>query len=409
MSRNVQDELIELARAHLLRNYRQQPLVFERGVGVRLFDKLGNEYLDMTAGVAVCALGHAHPALVKALAEQAQKLVHVSNLYYNEPQIRLAHALARRSFADRVFFCNSGAEANEAALKLARRYQHVVAQAPERVTMVAAEGSFHGRTVGTVSLTGQEKYRKGFGTLWEPVRFVPYGDLAALAKLLGTGTVCAVILEPVQGDGGLFVPPPGYLKAVRAACDEAGALLIFDEVQTGMGRTGTWFAYEQEDVTPHIMTLAKGLGGGVPIGAMLTTDAIGEGLAPLEGEPAPHASTFGGNPLCCAAALAVLDVFEKDNLIANCRARGEELAAALTTLVAKHPRIAVEVRGRGLLRGLRVARDASRIMAECRARGLLVTVAGGDVIRFAPPLIIGAEEIAEAVRRLDVVLAELGG
>jgi acetylornithine/N-succinyldiaminopimelate aminotransferase len=406
MSRERNEMLLETARKRLVQNYKQQPIVLARGDGVWVWDVLGHRYLDMTAGIAVNCLGHAHPKLTAAVATQAGRLIHTSNLHYAEVNILLADALCARSFADRAFFCNSGGEANEAAIKLARRYQQVVAQRPEKITLVSAEGSFHGRTVATVSLTGQEKYRKGFGPLWEPVRFFPFGDLAAAKAILDTGTACAVIVEPIQAEGGIVVPPPGFLKGLKELCVATGTILIFDEVQTGIGRTGTWFGYEHEGVTPDVMTLAKGLAGGVPIGAMVATEEAAKGFVPLPGEPAPHASTFGGNPLASAAALAVLEVIETEALLQNCREAGEYLARGLGALVEKHPHTAVEVRGRGLLRGLVVKKDAPAIVTRAREKGLLLSLAGAGVVRFAPPLIVRRDDLDEALRIVDEVLGE---
>jgi acetylornithine/N-succinyldiaminopimelate aminotransferase len=402
------EKLLAAARRHLVQNYRQQPVILTRGDGCELWDVRGHRFLDMTAGIAVCCLGHAHPKLTATLAVQAARLIHGSNLYFIETQLLLAEALCHRSFADRVFFCNSGGEANEAALKLARRYQQVVAGKPEKLTVVAAEGSFHGRTIGTVSITGQEKYRKGFGPLWGPARFVPFGDLEALRVALADGTACAVILEPIQAEGGIVVPPPGYLRGVKDACVETGTMLIFDEVQTGIGRTGKWFGYEHEGVTPDVMTLAKGLAGGVPIGAMLATDEAAKGFVPLPGDAVTHASTFGGNALACAAALCVLDVIESESLLESCSEAGAYLGRGLERLVEKHPHIAVQARGRGLLRGLAVRQDAAGIVAEAREKGVLLSVAGTNVVRFVPPLIVRREHLDEALGILDGVLATRG-
>jgi acetylornithine/N-succinyldiaminopimelate aminotransferase len=403
---NRHDQLIDAAKRHLIQNYKQQPIILSRGDGVYLWDVRGYRYLDMTAGIAVCCLGHAHPKLSSAIALQAARLIHGSNLYFIEAQILLAEALAARSFADRVFFCNSGGEANEAALKCARRYQQVVAGKPEKITIVSAEGSFHGRTIATVSITGQEKYRKNFGPMFGPVRFAPYGDIEAMRAALADGTVCAVILEPIQAEGGIIVPPPGYLKAVKQACVETGTILIFDEVQTGVGRTGTLWGHEQEDVTPDMMTLAKGLAGGVPIGAFLATDEAARGFVPAAGEAVTHASTFGGNALACAAALSVLDILEEEALLANCRDAGDYLGRGLERLVEKHPHIAVQARGRGLLRGVAVTSDPSGIVAACRDKGMLLSLAGPNVVRFVPPLIVKREHIDEGLEILDGVLAK---
>jgi len=402
---NRHDQLLDAARRRLIQNYRQAPIILTRGEGAYVWDVRGHRYLDMTAGIAVCCLGHSHPKLSVAIALQAGRLIHGSNLYFIEEQLLLAEALTARSFADRVFFCNSGGEANEAALKLARRYQQVVAKKPEKITIVSAEGSFHGRTIATVSITGQEKYRKNFGPMFGPTKFVPFGDVEAMRAALADGTACAVILEPIQAEGGIIVPPPGYLQAVKEACVATGTMLIFDEVQTGVGRTGTLWGHEQEGVTPDLMTLAKGLAGGVPIGALLATDEAAEGFVPGAGEAVTHASTFGGNALACAAALTVLDVIEEESLLANCREAGEYLGRALDKLVEKYANVAVESRGRGLLRGLAVKSDAPAIVAACRDKGMLVSVAGPSTVRFVPPLLVKREQIDEAVEILGGVLA----
>jgi predicted acetylornithine/succinylornithine family transaminase len=399
------EHLLGLARRHLTQNYRQAPIVLSRGEGCELWDVKGDRYLDMTAGIAVCCLGHAHPKLTAAIGMQAARLVHASNLYFIEAQLQLAEALCARSFADRVFFCNSGGEANESALKIARRYQQVVANRPEKITIVATEGSFHGRTIATVSITGQEKYRKGFGPLFGPVKYVPYGDLPAMKGALADGTACAVIVEPIQAEGGIIVPPRGYLSGLKQACVDTGTILIFDEVQTGVGRTGTLFGYEQEDVTPDVMTLAKGLAGGVPIGAMLCTEEVGKGFVPHAGEAVTHASTFGGNALACAAALCVLEVIETDGILESCRQAGQYLGRGLERLAEKHPAIAVEARGRGLLRGLAVKKDAPAIVAAARDKGMLLSVAGTSTIRFVPALNVRREHLDEALGILDEVLA----
>ena len=399
-------DLLAIGERHFLRNYRQQPIVLTRGEGAQVWDVDGRRYLDMTAGIAVCCLGHAHPELTHRLAIQLGRLTHVSNLYWNDQQILAAEALTGRSFADRVFFCNSGAEANEAAIKLARRYQHVVAGAPERTTLVSTLGSFHGRSVATVSLTGQAKYRDGFGPLFEPVQFVPYGDLAAATVALEGRTVAAMILEPIQAEGGLIVPPAGYLRGLRELCDATGTLLIFDEVQTGVGRTGAWWGHQHDGVTPDVMTLAKGLGGGVPIGAMLATERAAAGLTFAAGGAVPHASTFGGNPFATSAALAVLEIVEREQLLDRVSAMGTYLGERLAMLCQDHPAVALEARGRGLLRGLRVAANAGLVVARARELGVLLSLAGADVGRFAPAYIIGHEHIDEAVGVLGQVLAE---
>ncbi len=402
----TQAELLAIGERTFIRNYRQQPMVLTRGAGAELWDVDGKRYLDMTAGIAVCCLGHAHPELTARLAAQLGRLTHVSNLYWNDQEILAAQAITSRSFADRVFFCNSGAEANEAALKLARRYQSVVAGAPARTTIVSTTGSFHGRSVATVSITGQAKYREGFGPLFEPVEFVPYGDLAAATAALADRTACAKILEPIQAEGGIMVPPAGYLRGLRELCDATGTLLIFDEVQTGVGRTGTWWGHQHDGVTPDVMTLAKGLGGGVPIGALAVTERAAAGLTFTGGSAVPHASTFGGQPFATSAAVAVFEIIERDNLLANVAEVGAYLGERLAGLCQEHPGVALEARGRGLLRGLRVAANAAAVTARARELGVLFSLAGADVVRFAPAYIIGKAHVDEAVAVLAQVLAE---
>jgi predicted acetylornithine/succinylornithine family transaminase len=405
----TQAELLAVADHVFIKNYRQQPIVLERGAGCEVWDMAGTRYLDMTAGIAVCGLGHSHPAFTERVAAQLGKLVHVSNLYFNDQGILAAKAITERSFAKRVFFCNSGAEANETALKLARRYQQVVAKAPERTTIVSTVGSFHGRSFATVSVTGQPKYREGFGPMFGPVEFIPFGDLAAAKALLEKRTAAAIILEPIQAEGGIVVAPAGYLAGLRKLCDETDTLLIFDEVQTGVGRTGRWFGYQHDGVEPDVMTLAKGLGGGIPIGAVCASEKAAAGLAALPGGAVPHASTFGGNPLACAAANAVFDIIERDGLLGRVTELGAYLAAKLGELVTAFPGHATEVRGRGLLRGIAVSGQPAQVTARCREKGLLVSIAGDKVVRFAPPYIIERAHVDEAVGILRETLAEGAG
>ena len=405
----TQAELLAIADQVFVKNYRQQPIVLQRGQGCEVWDVAGQRYLDMTAGIAVCGLGHAHAQFTARVTEQLSRLVHVSNLYFNEQQILAAKNLVDRSFADRVFFCNSGGEANEGALKLARRYQAVVAEAPHRTTIVSTHGSFHGRTVATVSVTGQPKYRDGFGPLFGPVEFVSYGDLDAMTKQLEGRTACAVILEPIQAEGGIVVAPPGYLAAVRELCTETGTVLIFDEVQTGIGRTGNWFGYQHDNVVPDVMSLAKGLGGGIPIGAVACSNQAALGLAAAAGGAVPHASTFGGNALACAAVNAVFDIIEEDGLLAKVVAQGEYLDGKLGELVNAFPGHAIESRGRGLLRGLVVANAPATVVAKAREKGLLLSIAGDKVVRFAPPYIVERAQLDEAVATLRGVLADGAG
>ncbi len=402
----TQAELLALADQIFIKNYRQQPIVLERGKGCEVWDKAGTRYLDMTAGIAVCGLGHGHAAFTARVTEQLGRLVHVSNLYWNEQQILAAKAIVDRSFADRVFFCNSGAEANEGALKLARRYQAVVRNAPERTTIVSTNGSFHGRSFATVSVTGQPKYREGFGPLVGPVEFINYGDLDAAHKALAGRTACCIILEPIQAEGGIVVPAPGYLAGLRALCDETETILIFDEVQTGIGRTGKWFGHQHDGVVPDVMTLAKGLGGGVPIGAVACSEKAAAGLAAAPGGAVPHASTFGGNALACAAANAVFDIIDTEKLLARVTESGEYLGGELAKLMTEFPGHVLDARGRGLLRGIAVSGQPGQITGKCRERGVLLSVAGSDVVRFAPPYIVERRQLDEAIGVVRSVLAD---
>ncbi len=393
-----QAALVESAQQYLYPNYRQPPLVLEHGRGCELWDKSGKRYLDMYAGIAVSTLGHAHPRLVHAIAEQAGRLLHVSNYFFNEPNVRLAERLCGLTGMDRAFFCNSGAEANEAMLKLARRHFHAQGQV-ERFRVVAFDNSFHGRTMGALAATGQTKYRDGFGPL-PGVTHVPYGDLDAVRAAMGAD-VAGILVEAVQGEGGVLPAPEGFLAGLRAIADEHGALLLADEVQTGVGRTGRFLAFEHDGVRPDAVALAKALGGGVPIGAMLCAHKLADALP-----PGSHGSTFGGNPLASAAALAVLDVMEEDQLVKRAAERGELLAARLRALADRHRDIAECARGRGLLQALvlREGVDARALMEDLRDAGLLITVAGGRALRFSPPLVVEPAQLEEAVAILDKVL-----
>lgn len=381
----------------LMQTYGRLPVVMERGEGCRLFAADGREYLDFVAGLAVCNLGHCHPAVTAAVFEQVEKLVHVSNLYHTEPQIELAETLVAHSFADRVFFCNSGAEANEAAIKLARK-----AGGDGRYEIISLTGSFHGRTLATVAATGQPKFQEGFEPL--PAGFVhaPFGDIDGLRRLIGPQT-CAVLCEPLQGEGGVRPLSPAYLQAIRRLCDEHGLLLIFDEVQVGMGRTGSLLAHQQLGVVPDIATLAKGLGNGLPIGAMLATEPVAAAFT-----PGSHAATFGGNPVACAAANAVLEVMLRPGFFEEVRQRGEYLAARLAELVAQYPGQLTEVRGMGLIQGLVLAEDCRdrgpELIADLFAQGLLLNFAAHTALRFLPPLVVSYQEIDRAVELLAEAL-----
>ncbi len=394
-----QADVVARARRLMTPNYKPQPVIFVTGEGPFLYDRDQNRYLDFAGGIAVSCLGHNHPVLAQAIAEQAKRVLHVSNLYFNQAQIDLADRLIDRSTADRIFFCNSGAEANEAALKLARRYMRTV-RGENRWKFVTAKYSFHGRTWAAISATGQPNYHDGFGPLVEGFTYVPFGDLDALEAAIDDET-CAVLMEPVQGEGGVLVPPEGYLRGLREVCDRKGVLLMFDEVQTGVGRTGKLWAHEHEAVRPDVFTIAKGLAGGVPIGAMLCTEEVSKGFV-----PGAHASTFGGNPLACRAALAVLDVIEKEGLIAHVERVGAHLRSEVDALSARVPGL-TGARGRGLLAGVGVdpsVIDRAAIIDRCRKLGLLITQAGPDALRFTPPYIVSRSHVDDAVATLERAL-----
>ncbi len=394
-------ELLGLAGQHMLKNYKQPPLVITRGEGCYLWDTEGRRYLDLYAGIAVCVLGHAHPALVRAVTEQAGRLMHIANYYYNDRQIELSAELARRSGYDRVFLCNSGTEANEAALKLARRY-HWARGDKSRTDLVATWSSFHGRSMGSVALTGQAKYWEGFGHMLPGVSHVAYGDLEAMRRRINDRTAAGFI-EPVQGEGGVLPAPDGYLEGLRALCTERGALMVVDEIQTGIGRTGRFLATQRVGVEPDITTIAKGTAGGVPIGALLTREHIGEALL-----PGTHGSTFGGNPLAAAAALAVLRTLDEGDLMAHAEKMGRHLVDGLARIAEKYPRSATGARGIGLLCGIVLADgvDPRGVLTALRERGVLVSQAGDRVVRFAPPLVVTAAELDEGLAALEAVLAD---
>jgi len=396
MDRSTSDWL-EAARRHNSPNYDPVDIVFDHGQGMHLYDREGRSYLDFLGGVAVNALGYNHPALTEALEEQADKTLHVSNLFYSEPQIELLERLSRESFGDRVFLCNSGTEATEASMKLARRFQAKVADRPDKKEIVSMDNSFHGRTMGAITATGQPKYHDGFQPLMPRVRYTPFNDAEAAGEIIGEKTA-AVIVEPVQGEGGVRPARRSFLQALRDRCDETEALLIFDEVQTGVGRTGELFAYQGYGVEPDIMALAKGLGGGMPIGATVATERAFEGW-----EPGSHASTFGGNPMASTAANTVLEVIERDDLCENVRRRGAELRHGLEEFSDRY-RVLDEVRGRGLMIGVECREGASTLMDYAIEERLLLNTAGHNTLRFVPPLIVAESDVTEALSRLERAL-----
>ena len=384
---------------HVMRTYARQPTTFVRGQGARLWDANGREYLDFLAGIAVCGVGHCHPKLVQAIQEQAATLMHVSNLYLTTEQARLAHRLTALSGMDRVFFCNSGAEANEAALKLARKRAKQIG-GPNKVNVVTALNSFHGRTIATVTATGQPRYQKGFEPLPGGFRYVPFNDADALQASVDDDTA-AILLEPIQGESGIYPATLGFLQTARALADQRGALLIFDEVQSGMGRTGALWAFQRYGVTPDVLTAAKGLGGGFPIGACLARGAAADTL--VAGD---HGSTFAGNPLAARAANAVLDIIEEEDLFVNARRVGAHLVNGLCELRRRFPATVGGVRGMGLMLALGLRRPVARqVLAHCLHAGLIVNAVGDDTIRLLPPLIITESDAASAVDVLGKAIA----
>ncbi|MBI4593416.1 MAG: aspartate aminotransferase family protein [Candidatus Rokubacteria bacterium] len=389
--------LLEWSARYHTPNYGRAPICLVRGDGVRVWDSDGREYLDFAAGIAVTGLGHCHPRVTGAIREAAATLLHVSNLYHTAPQIHLAKLLCDHSFADRVFFCNSGAEANEAAFKLARKYA-TERFAPDRFEIIATHDSFHGRTLATVTATGQEKYQHGFEPLMPGFKHVPYNDLGAMERAID-GRTAAVIVEPIQGEGGVNVPHDDYLPGLRKLCDASRALLIFDEVQTGVGRTGRLWGYEHWGVEPDIMTLAKALANGVPIGAMLAREDVAQALT-----PGSHASTFGGTPFVASVALATLTTVLEERIPERAARMGRYLMDRLRALQAQQPVIR-EVRGRGLLIGVELQRPAGPVVDACRAAGLLALTAGDAVLRLTPPLIVGEKDCDAALAVIGPALA----
>lgn len=394
---------------HVMTTYARYPLALERGSGCRVWDTEGQEYLDFVAGIATCTLGHAHPAMVEAVTRQIQTLHHVSNLYYVPQQGELAKWLVDHSCADRVFFCNSGAEANEGAIKLARKYAHTVLNI-ESPVILTAHASFHGRTLATITATGQPKYQKNFDPLMPGFHYVPYNDIAAMESAIeeidrDQRRVAAILLEALQGEGGVRPGDAAYFQRIRQICDEKGILLILDEVQVGMGRTGKLWGYENLDIEPDIFTLAKGLGGGIPIGATLCKASYDVF------QPGDHASTFGGNPFACGVALAVCKTLEQENLVTNARDRGNQLRRGLKAIAQTHPSLVAEVRGWGLINGLELQADhpltAPDIVKAAIPAGLLLVPAGPKVVRFVPPLIVSAAEVDRALLSLGRTITSL--
>jgi acetylornithine/N-succinyldiaminopimelate aminotransferase len=390
--------LLEWSATYHTPNYGRAPICLVRGDGMRVWDTDGREYLDFAAGIAVTVLGHCHPRVTGAIREAAATLLHVSNLYHTAPQIHLAKLLVEHSFADRVFFCNSGAEANEAAIKVVRKYARE-RFASDRVEIIAARNSFHGRTLATLSATGQEKYQHGFEPLLPGFKHVPYNDLRAVERALDSRTA-AILVEPIQGEGGVHVPDDDYLPGLRKLCDASGALLVVDEIQTGMGRTGRLWAHEHAGIEPDVMTLAKGLANGVPVGAMLTREAIASVL-----QPGTHGSTFGGTPFVASVALATLTTMLEERIPERAARVGQHLMDGLRAIGRRQP-VLERVRGRGLLIGADLARPAGPVVDACREAGLLVITAGERVLRLAPPL-IAAE--ADCDRALGIIERALAG
>ena len=395
----------------VMTTYARFPLALERGAGCRVWDTEGREYLDFVAGIATCTLGHAHPALVETVTRQIQTLHHVSNLYYIPVQGQLAKWLIEHSCAERVFFCNSGAEANEGAIKLARKYAHKVLKIDEPVILTAND-SFHGRTLATITATGQPKYQKDFSPLVPGFHYVPYNDIDAVEAAIteldsGDRGVAAILLEPLQGEGGVRPGDIAYFQRIREICDETGILLMLDEVQAGMGRSGKFWGYENLGIEPDVFTSAKGLGGGIPIGALMCKkfcDVF---------QPGDHASTFGGNPFACAAALCVCETLERENLLQNVQERGEQLRAGLRAIAAIYPNCFAEVRGWGLINGMELSADtpltSADVVKAAIAEGLLLVPAGAKVIRFVPPLIVTAAEVDTALQAVERAMAALTG
>ena len=393
------DRIAGLTEKNTFQTYSRYPVTLVRGKGSRVWDYNGKEYLDFLSGIAVCNLGHCHPAVVKAAQDQLEKLIHVSNFFYTEPQAELAELLADNSFADKIFFCNSGAEANEAAIKLARKYEHEHAD-PNRYEIITMGYSFHGRTFATLSATGQAKFHNGFEPLLPGFQHVPFNDIDALKGAV-TNLTSAIMLEPIQGEGGVNIPSVKFMKEVRQLCDERDILLIFDEVQVGMGRTGKLFAYEHFGVEPDIMTLAKALAGGLPAGAMLAGKKIAESFS-----PGTHASTFGGNPAVMAAGAAVMKELTTTDVLDNCSEMGRYFCTKLNTLKDEYPEIIKEIRGKGLIIGVELNIDGKEIVKSCLNKGLIINCTRDTVLRFLPPINVKKEDVDECFDILRSIFKE---
>jgi acetylornithine aminotransferase len=392
-------DLMQESQKHICQTYNRFSLVLTRGRGCYVWDQEDREYLDFVAGIAVCNLGHCPPELTRVLSEQAQQLVHVSNLYYTEPQVTLAGELTNHCFADKVFFCNSGAEANEAAIKLARKYSRKL-YGPGRHGIVTMKDSFHGRTLATLSATGQHKVQDGFEPLVDGFRYVDFNSLESVAEAIDD-TICAVLVEPIQGEGGVRVPDPDYLTGLRELCSENDILLIYDEIQVGMGRTGTLFSHQHEGVAPDIMTLAKALANGMPIGATLATDEVAEAFT-----PGSHASTFGGTPLVTAVAYETLLQISKASFLERVGSLGEYCREQLSAIRAKYSFVR-EVRGRGLICGMELEFPGSEVVLQCQEQGILINCTAESVLRFLPPLIVTHDKIDRLAETLDAVFARI--
>jgi acetylornithine/N-succinyldiaminopimelate aminotransferase len=387
--------LMDETDKYIFSTYKRFPIVLVKGKGTKVWDQDGKEYLDFVSGLAVCSLGHCHPKVVEAIEAQAKTLLHVSNLFHVKPQIELARLLVENSFADKVFFCNSGAEANEGAIKLTRKYMR--GKKEDRFEIIAMHGAFHGRTLATITATGQDKFKEGFDPLLPGFKHVPFNDMDAVRKAVNDKTA-AIMVEPIQGEGGVNCPSDNYFKELRAFCDEKNLLLIFDEIQVGLGRTGKLFAYEHYGVTPDIMTLAKALAGGLPIGALLARDEIAKCFI-----PGTHASTFGGNPLVTAAGIAAFTALKDPALLENCRVVGAYFMGELNQLKKKHA-VVRELRGKGLIIGMELTIPGAEIVNKCLEKGVLINCVQNNVLRFLPALIVTKEEVDHVVALLDGVL-----